>query len=145
MLDLNNRTSLKRRGFLMSKNAVQKGEIMNQLTTITTKSVERLTNTRLVTKRDELKAIMKDAETLLDAVNSELMSRVQEEGTIGQLRVGDRFVSIVSRPVFKEVSLKTAARFKAIKEVVDTAKLLPLVKAGKAIKGVSMSEYLTVR
>jgi hypothetical protein len=107
-------------------------------------SVERLSNTELLERRAELQFIIAAARELLDTVNAELVERVKNEGTDNRLTVGERFVALVTRPVFRNVTIATAASFNAVKEVIDTAKLLPLIKAGRRIEGLTMTQYVTI-
>jgi hypothetical protein len=107
-------------------------------------SVERLSNTELLERRAGLQFIIAAARELLDTVNAELVERVKNQGTDNRLTVGERFVALVTRPVFRNVTIATAASFNAVKEVIDTAKLLPLIKAGRRIEGLTMTQYVTI-
>lgn len=112
-----------------------------KLQTITTEiKVTKLTSEELVAKRDELKAIVDEAKKLLDNVNDELLKRVQATKE-RMFMVGDRKVSIVVRPSYKEVTLQFARRHDAVKEVVDTAILGALYKRGDKIPGILFIEY----
>lgn len=105
----------------------------------------KITNEKLLGQREELVKIISDANAALGTVNSEFAGRIAIEGQNGRLSVGDKTVVEVSRPIFKDVTLATAARYEALKTVIDTSKLLPLLAKGRKIKGVTQSKYIAVK
>lgn len=99
----------------------------------------------LVAKRNELTTLIADVEKLKKEIDVELSQRVTTSGVDNKLVVDGSLVYLITKPLFTGVTLTTARRFKAVKEVVDTSILLPMLKAGKTIKGVSYSSYIMVK
>src|SRR3954453_1247913 len=102
-------------------------------------TLEKLPVSKLVGKRQELCLLLRETEALLDKVNAELLERVDATGTDGRLDVDNGVVTAVTRPVFRDVAVETAAKYGALKTVVDSTKLIPLWKQGRRIKGLTVS------
>lgn len=105
----------------------------------------KLSNEKLLAKRQELNDIIKESEMIIATVNEELMKRVLEQGTDKKLPIADKTVYIVERPVYRNVPLTEGAKYDALKTVLDTTKLSQLLKAGKKIKGVEMTAYIMAK
>jgi hypothetical protein len=106
-----------------------------------------ITKTRtenLLTKREELNAIMAEAKQTLDRINEELMVRVTQEET-GKLIVGEKTVQIVNRTNFTNVPLDFARPLMAVREVIDPTVLKPLYNKGVEIPGVTYAAYILVK
>lgn len=105
----------------------------------------KMSNEKLLAKRQELQDIIKESEMILSTVNDEFMKRVLEDGEDKKLHVLDKTIYIIERPVFRNVPLTEGAKHDALKTVLDTTKLSTLLKAGKKIKGVEMIAFISAR
>lgn len=110
----------------------------------TKEDISKLSTEELIQKRDALKAIISEAEELLKRVDEQLFVRVDAEEE-RKLFVGARTVSIVSRANYKNVSLRFAAKYKAVKETVDGSILSAFYKKGVKIPNISFTEYVMVK
>ena len=108
------------------------------------KGVSKMTDRELVARRNELDALIKEAEQIKSKIDEELFPRAysQPEQKYG---VDDSTVMIVSRPNFNAVPLVYAQKHKAVKLVPDSDVLKPMWKEGVQIPGVKITEYVTVR
>lgn len=109
------------------------------------KTIQRLSDAKLLEKRDELKAIEKETQELIASVNAEFMARIEDRGEEKmRIHVGEKTVHKSTMPVFREVSLVEGAKYDALKTVLDTTKLTELWHKGKKIKGLLTTEYVKV-
>lgn len=111
----------------------------------TIKISNRLGTKGLLEKRMELKQIIEESEKLLDQVNATLMSAVENDGIDGKLVVDNKVITLIKKPVFRNVTLAIARKFGATKMTVDTTQLSALLKEGAEVEGVTYSQYITVK
>ncbi len=108
------------------------------------KTNKRTTTENLVNKRQEIKEIIENAQTLLDEVNGELYIRVSKTSE-HKLILDSNVISIVTRTSFINVPLDFAKRFRAVKKVVDSSVLKPLYDRGVNIPNVETSSYIKIQ
>jgi hypothetical protein len=99
----------------------------------------------LVSRRDELQAIIKESETLLKAINDDLLERVLLSSDKKLALEDSRFVQIVTRTSFSKVPMEYARSVGAIKETIDSTMLAPLFNKGVVIPGATQSDYILIK
>ncbi|MGH2612014.1 MAG: hypothetical protein ACRDFB_03065 [Rhabdochlamydiaceae bacterium] len=109
------------------------------------KGVSRISDRELVAKRNELKAIIKEANQILDeAIDPELFKRASSYKN-REYGVDNNTVLIIQRPNFSKVPLTFAKKYEAVKLVPDSDILKVLKKEGLNIPGIKITEYFTVK
>lgn len=103
-----------------------------------------LTPEELIRSYDELNAIIKDAKKVLDEkIKPELELLVRDSGE-KKILIGNRSVSMIQLPSFKDVTIEFATRKSAIKLVPDADILKKLWKEGEEVVGMTITEFIRV-
>ena len=135
------------------KQTIQQINILNDYI-VPQKVVEKISDRDLIAKRKELKAIINEANEILDkAIDPELFKRAdkcevwnEKKGKMERkYGVDSDTVIIVERPNFNFVPLSFAKKKNAIKIVPDSDVLKPMWQEGVQIPGVKLTEYVTVK
>lgn len=98
----------------------------------------------LLAKRDELKALIAEADAIVKTIDEELLIKVSKTEE-KKIMVGKRSIQLIERLSFSKVPLEFAKKFRAVKKVVDGDVLRPLYKKGVAIPDVTTTQYVLVK
>jgi hypothetical protein len=105
----------------------------------------------LVSRRDELNAIINESKALLEAINNDLLERVLLSSDKKLALEDSRYVCIETKHLYSKVPLEFCKSVNAVKETPDSKKLGAMLDAytkyniGVPIPGLVMSDYIKIK